>query len=255
MAVQAALFSIRRRDEENDDDDMDDLEHASDNEDEIYTLGLAQRRAEAADRATKLGGDCTEGGAPWAVLLSKFLAAEGVIQRQKEDGKRAYGHERGEAEAVLAAIHRVTTSAESNKQNYLSLLTYIVSLLLFLVVVMMQRVPQEMFQVEEAVRSALLADEGGLVESFSGEAATEIDAMTDVRVCVSATFAHEVALSQLSFSPPPTSSRSTPSSKALSLTLRGVIRCAGMAFAKDPLSRKVSDDLAAPWIVESTQST
>ena len=125
-----------------------------------------------------------EGGAPWAVLLSKFLAAEGVIQRQKEDGKRAYGHERGEAEAVLAAIHRVTTSAESNKQNYLSLLTYIVSLLLFLVVVMMQRVPQEMFQVEEAVRSALLADEGGLVESFSGEAATEIDAMTDVRVCV-----------------------------------------------------------------------
>jgi|TARA_B110000208_G_C11688679_1_gene401449 hypothetical protein len=202
MAVQAALFSIRRRDEENDDDDMDDLEHASDNEDEIYTLGLAQRRAEAADRATKLGGDCTEGGAPWAVLLSKFLAAEGVIQRQKEDGKRAYGHERGEAEAVLAAIHRVTTSAESNKQNYLSLLTYIVSLLLFLVVVMMQRVPQEMFQVEEAVRSALLADEGGLVESFSGEAATEIDAMTDVRVCVSATFAHEVALSQLSLSPP-----------------------------------------------------
>ena len=184
MAVQAALFSIRRRDEEDDDDDMDDLDDASDNEDEIYTLGLAQRRAEAADRATKLGGDCTEGGAPWAVLLSKFLAAEGVIQRQKEDGKRAYGHERGEAEAVLAAIHRVTTSAESNKQNYLSLLTYIVSLLLFLVVVMMQRVPQEMFQVEEAVRSALLADEGGLVESFSGEAATEIDAMTDVRVCV-----------------------------------------------------------------------
>ena len=60
------------------------------------------------------------------------------------------------------------------------------------------------------------------------------------------------SLSLNSLSPPP---RSTPSSKAPSLTLRGVIRCAGMAFAKDPLSRKVSDDLAAPWIVESTQST
>ena len=49
-----------------------------------------------------------------------------------------------------------------NKDNYVSLLLYLASLFIFLAVLLLQRMPSQMFKVEESVRRACLESAGGL---------------------------------------------------------------------------------------------
>ena len=63
---------------------------------------------------------------------------------------------------VIKSIYTRTKKMVENKDNYVSLLLYLASLFIFLGVLWLQRMPSQMFKVEESVRRACLEAAGGL---------------------------------------------------------------------------------------------
>ena len=178
---QPSPWSAQEEEEEVDSDLENDLRVE---EDQLYRLGNAKRHRQAQQRSATLASVAANSGAPWAPELAKYLASELDVSENKADAVKAYGHSRGEAEVVIKAIHERTKKMVENKENYVSLILYLGSLILLLVVLYLQRKPADMFKVEESVRNGILSDTGGLAD-LEGNLDGFVDSIDDIYTFIS----------------------------------------------------------------------